>query len=133
MLSKINAAAQQQGWTTTTTLAVMLEFINEVSTEAALLAFMEKHHSIDSQPLGWQKAVEETEQDADLSLFECEVGLFGDDPSTPFDTVFVLVACEYIADAPRKAVAYARKNTPSTVGVTLSCVNTPENMSALDY
>jgi hypothetical protein len=133
MLSKINSIAQQQGWTTTTTLTVLLEFINEVSTEAALLAFMEKHHTSDNKPLGWQAAIKEAEHDADLCLFECEVGLFGDDPGTPFDAVSVLVACENIADAPRKSEAYARENMPTTAGVTFSRVNTPESVSAFDY
>ena len=86
--------------------------INQLNTIKTLVAELEKHHNGEAEapkPLGFADAVRALQSDANLELFECEVGRFdNEDPCTAFDTHTVLIAGTNPDEAMNEAVDYVQ-------------------------
>jgi hypothetical protein len=83
---------------------------NRVSSYLTAIAhdLMEDNGEI---PMGFIKAFEDLESDADFNLYECEIGLFSqDDSNTAYDIKNVLVACESANDANDIALDICKEN-----------------------
>lgn len=124
----------QQGWNESTQIQILLEYIENQQSNDAFKEFLSEKSifendasytdtgSHDNTPLGLQDALSELEEDDDLTLFECEIGLFDlkSDPNTPFETHVVVVAASTIERANEKSQMLCEETIASIANVAYS-------------
>lgn len=86
-------------------------------------------------PLGLDEAINQLDDDDDLSLWECEIGLFNleNDPRTPMETFFVVVAAETADEANTLAQEFAEENVPVVRDMAFSGMSLAHKVDPSDY
>lgn len=84
--------------------------------------------------IGFTKAFEDLESDANFNLYNCEIGLFNqDDPGTAYDIKNVIVACESASDANRIAMSTCKENVTISTGDSFDFLGNPVELYPPQY
>ncbi|WP_415912439.1 hypothetical protein [Neptuniibacter sp. QD37_11] len=133
----VNVAAAQ-GWNEATQLNVLMTFVT--SGQSDFLAFLNESvasvASASDLPLNFHEAVAEVDVDCfdELSLYEVEIGVYGDDDlSTAMDSHMVVVASTDKESATQAALEVCEEAFPHYHDVALGPMNPAEEVSREDY
>lgn len=133
-MENFKALAAEKGWTETTQINYLLNFISENSLSGELNHEMTKQpveNGTEEFPFGWREAVSELELGCELFL--AEIGVFNDsDPGTPFETYFVLYAGEKeeVEDFAERTVL---ERKPVHYGDFVKIINNIEKIDPIEY
>ena len=137
---------EQQGWNEETQIQILLEYIENQQSNDAFESFLSEKSTFKNMicanngsnseaPLGLRDALSEQEEDNELILFECEIGLFDivNDPNTPIKTHTVVVAACSILRANEKAQMLCEENIPAVSNIAFAPTCMATEVDVCDY